>query len=476
MTTTYIGIELKDLPSIPVLNDSVFLVGQRPSEDLAEKFTLSNLNTYLDINTKITIKINDHLASSDPHGSNLYSSNLMLTHNNQVDAHGHKAFANGLIAAHLSLDDPHNLKPYVDTTMDDHLNVLDPHESRDYTDTVFSDHNEEADPHNHKAFANNLIATQRGANNGLAPLDSAGKVPSLHLPSTTEEVSFVTNLTLPSSGTLNKLYINTDTKKTLFWTGSNYQILSDFSSGGFTITTDDVSQGSDLNRRYFTTTIENTFNTNLGNKIENVVNVGASGFNVFRDKTGTNLNFKKLVAGVGMTITDTGNTLQLSSTSSGSIPDNLVQEEKLFKNLSGVSGIELTTDGAAATSTNILKSNFDGIELLEGTVTCLKILNQDLPTVEENVYNGYRVWKFSALIKTYFDQVTSAYITSILSQTLTEIHNTVETDATLNFTFSLNNNEYVFMPTNPTNLDFTFKWTFNARRSILEYLPIGSNI
>ena len=46
-------------------------------------------------------------------------------------------------------------------------------------------------------------------------------------------------------------------------------------------------------------------------------NVGASGVGVFNQKTGNNFEFKKLVAGTNMTVTDNGTTVTLASTASG---------------------------------------------------------------------------------------------------------------------------------------------------------------
>lgn len=46
-------------------------------------------------------------------------------------------------------------------------------------------------------------------------------------------------------------------------------------------------------------------------------NVGATGVGVFNQKTGNNFEFKKLVAGTNMTVTDNGTTVTLASTASG---------------------------------------------------------------------------------------------------------------------------------------------------------------
>jgi hypothetical protein len=66
-------------------------------------------------------------------------------------------------------------------------------------------------------------AANKGANNGYASLDGAGKVPSTQLPSYVDDVVEVNNFaSLPVTGESGKIYITLDTNKIYRWTGSVY--------------------------------------------------------------------------------------------------------------------------------------------------------------------------------------------------------------------------------------------------------------
>lgn len=84
------------------------------------------------------------------------------------------------------------------------------------------------------------ITAQKGANNGIASLDSGGKVPSAQLPSYVDDVLEFANLgSFPGSGETGKIYIAIDTNRQYRWSGSAYvQIVA---SPG---TTDNVQEGT----------------------------------------------------------------------------------------------------------------------------------------------------------------------------------------------------------------------------------------
>lgn len=67
-----------------------------------------------------------------------------------------------------------------------------------------------------------------GANNGIAPLDSGGKVPAGNLPSYVDDVIEAANFAaLPASGETGKIYVTLDTGKTYRWSGSAYVLLNE---------------------------------------------------------------------------------------------------------------------------------------------------------------------------------------------------------------------------------------------------------
>lgn len=90
------------------------------------------------------------------------------------------------------------------------------------------------------------ISAQKGANSGLCPLDSGGKVASAYLPSFVDDVLEYANLAaLPGTGETGKIYVALDTGKIYRWSGSAYVEIS--ASPG---STDSVTEGA--TNKYFT--------------------------------------------------------------------------------------------------------------------------------------------------------------------------------------------------------------------------------
>lgn len=72
-----------------------------------------------------------------------------------------------------------------------------------------------------------IAATQKGAANGLAELDSSGKVPSAQLPSYVDDVlEYSAKSSFPSTGEAGKIYVDTSTNLTYRWSGSAYVEIS----------------------------------------------------------------------------------------------------------------------------------------------------------------------------------------------------------------------------------------------------------
>lgn len=72
-------------------------------------------------------------------------------------------------------------------------------------------------------FATKIDASQKGVANGVAGLDSSGKVPSSQLPSYVDDVIEVATYNdLPLTGETGKIYVTTDTGNTYRWSGSSY--------------------------------------------------------------------------------------------------------------------------------------------------------------------------------------------------------------------------------------------------------------
>jgi len=91
-----------------------------------------------------------------------------------------------------------------------------------------------------------IDAATKGAANGVASLDSGGKVPSAQLPAFVDDVLEYANFAaLPGSGSSGIIYVTIDNNKTWRWSGSAYVEIS--ASPG---STDAVTEGS--TNLYFT--------------------------------------------------------------------------------------------------------------------------------------------------------------------------------------------------------------------------------
>ena len=72
-----------------------------------------------------------------------------------------------------------------------------------------------------------IATTAKGAANGVAELDSTGKVPSSQLPSFVDDVlEYDKQSSFPTTGEVGKIYIAKDTNKTYRWSGSAYVEIS----------------------------------------------------------------------------------------------------------------------------------------------------------------------------------------------------------------------------------------------------------
>ena len=83
-----------------------------------------------------------------------------------------------------------------------------------------------------------IASTSKGSANGVAELDSTGKVPSSQLPSFVDDVLEYASLSaFPATGETGKIYIALDTNKTYRWSGSAYVEISESLALGETAST-----------------------------------------------------------------------------------------------------------------------------------------------------------------------------------------------------------------------------------------------
>lgn len=86
----------------------------------------------------------------------------------------------------------------------------------------------------------------KGVANGLATLDTNGKVPATQLPSYVDDIlEYATKTSFPTSGEAGKIYVAQDTNRTYRWTGTVYvEIKGDLTLGEITGTAYDGGKGA----------------------------------------------------------------------------------------------------------------------------------------------------------------------------------------------------------------------------------------
>ena len=86
--------------------------------------------------------------------------------------------------------------------------------------------------------AGKIPTSEKGSNNGVAELDSSGKVPQSQLPSYVDDVlSYASKTDFPATGEDGKIYIAKDVNKSYRWGGSEYVEISPSIALGETIST-----------------------------------------------------------------------------------------------------------------------------------------------------------------------------------------------------------------------------------------------
>lgn len=233
-------------------------------------------------------KLNAHINGSDPHGDRLYSNNLITSHINADDPHKSNKYTNDRISDHKSEVDPHGDRAYTLSTLTNHTNSNDPHGDRAFTNSVINTHKAESDPHGLITKINQFISNHNndiyahGLNSkldsiskqvttdiesslaqkvgiSLAPLEY-GKVPISYLKKFVVIDSFSG---FPVIGETGILYVDKDNKNLYIW-NNRYTLLSGNSSGvSGSITTDNIEQGTNKDKRFFTTELEKVLNSKI---------------------------------------------------------------------------------------------------------------------------------------------------------------------------------------------------------------------
>lgn len=134
------------------------------------------------------------------------------------------------------------------------------------------------------AIADKVDNSKIGANDGVASLDSTGKVPSAQLPSYVDDVLEYTSLSaFPTTGESGKIYIAVNTNKSYRWTGTQYTEISKSLALGETSSTAYAGNKGKANAKAISdmkngSSIDSfgDVETALGNKVDKVEGKGLS--------------------------------------------------------------------------------------------------------------------------------------------------------------------------------------------------------
>lgn len=346
-------------------------------------------------------KIALHNSSDDPHGDRNYTDSQIVYHNNALDPHGDRANTSEQISEHAMSLDPHGDRSYSLSLMLDHNQVaIDPHGDRGYTDTVLNDHKGDEDAHGLRTLITELLIqheediTSHSLDQKLSNLDDTikavveqniaqkvgtvlpplqfGKVPQEYL---NNEVVIDNFVSFPAQGQEDVLYIDSSSKTAYIWSGSSYLSIIGSSGGMDSISTDEVAEGTNLDRRYFTRAFEATLN----GKINSVVNTGSGTKLTNPLMTTDGQVFLKSLKSKGiLNITDEGDTVVLNT--------NDYNFTAAFNE-----DVKLSTD------TTILENiDYNDTVVINGTISAINYQAAG----NMRLLNYYNSWKVNAILAT----------------------------------------------------------------------------
>ena len=173
---------------------------------------------------------------------------------------------------------------------------------------------------------NYVLASEKGANSGVATLGADGKVPSSQLPSYVDDVIEAANFAaLPAEGEAGKIYVTLDDNKTYRWGGSAYaEISASVALGETQGTAYEGSKGAALKTAFDT------------HEADTDIHITAS------ERTTWNAKYDK--PGAGIPKTDLADAVQTSL----GLADTAMQEDDVTIRTVKVNGTALTPDANKA--------------------------------------------------------------------------------------------------------------------------------
>ena len=283
-------------------------------------------------------QITSHSKNNDPHGDRAFASNLLNIHSTATDPHGDRAHTTSQIKAHSTSLDPHGDRAYALNLLLEHTYTegsLDPHGDRTYSDAQLRAHKEENDPHGLYTKVLELISQHNSDNDAHSITNQLGSVDTIvanslnqafnqkigvTIPSLLnglipdkyirETVVIKDQISLPTIGEVGTLYVDTTSSRIKYWNGSQYVVLSGGSSNDSVLSTDNIVEGADPNKRFLTTTVLE----DIKRKIDTITDSkeGTSLFNTMMTKDGR-LQLKNLKTEGAVQIVDNETSLTLKT-------------------------------------------------------------------------------------------------------------------------------------------------------------------
>ena len=187
-----------------------------------------------------------------------------------------------------------------------------------------------------------ILASEKGANNGVATLGSDGKVPSGQLPSYVDDVVEYTNLAgFPTTGETGKIYVALDTNVVYRWSGTVYVKITsgEVSSvagrtGAVTLTKSDVGLAN----------VDNTTDANKPVSSAQAIAIALKANIASPTFTGTVSGITATMVGLGNVTNESKATMFTSPTFTGTVAG-------ISKAMVGLGNVDNTSDAAKPIST-----------------------------------------------------------------------------------------------------------------------------
>lgn len=478
------GLRLNELQTNPALYPNTLLLIQNGT-DKAENTTVDHLDNYLNVNTKINASAASHLAAADPHGDRAYNSTLLNNHTTLDDAHGHKTYTNNTLIVHSQSLDPHGDRLFSTQLMSSHNGNTDPHGHKAFTNLKIAEHESNTSAHGIQNSISTAINNLRGTFTGFAPLDSNLKIPTSYLPTSNVSTLFV--FSLPPIGLLNVIYVNMSDKSQHFWTGSNFEKLSSFNLGNVSLTTNDVAESTDnSDRRYFTMIRESSLINSINLRLNGALNLG-SGIgtaNVFKEKIGSTLYFRSIVAGDGIVVSETSSGITISKEPESVLETEPTEFTLQTRTFPGSNVQTLTLDGSALntiTFENTLKVPENGLTFFEGRIIVSKV-KQGSGLSQTGKYNSVeetRTWKVRLLLSSYQNWTSTidpVQAVSIVSTEIVEdmIVGSSNTSAIITPTVDALRKALMIGVQSNNDLNYVYLWKGTFKKTFLKHDSTGT--